>query len=82
MVLRTVDVEQLMEPDHRRERFGSWWGAGPEPVPSGIESVEGEAGRPAFDPQLLISLWIYVYSEGVSSAREVERRSEYHPAYQ
>jgi hypothetical protein len=44
--------------------------------------VEGEAGRPAYDPWLLISLWIYAYSEGVSSAREVARRCEYHPAYQ
>ena len=39
-------------------------------------------GRPAYDPQLLISVWIYAYSEGVSSAREVARRCEYHPAYQ
>ena len=44
--------------------------------------MEGEAGRPAHDPQLLISLWIYAYSEGVSSAREMARRCEYHPAYQ
>jgi transposase len=46
-----------------------------------IEVVKGEAGRPAYDPWLLISLWIYAYSEGVSSAREVGRRCEYHPAY-
>jgi hypothetical protein len=31
---------------------------------------------------LLISVWIYAYSDGVGSAREVERRCEYHPAYQ
>jgi len=31
---------------------------------------------------MLICLWIYAYSEGVSAAREVGRRSEYHPAYQ
>jgi hypothetical protein len=43
--------------------------------------VEGIAGRPAWDPHLLISLWVYAYSEGVSSAREVERRCAYHPAY-
>ncbi len=47
-----------------------------------IGAVEGVAGRPALDPQLLISLWIYAYSEGVSSAREISRRCEFDPAYQ
>jgi hypothetical protein len=31
---------------------------------------------------LLISLWIYAYKDGVSSAREIGRLCEYHPAYQ
>jgi transposase len=39
-----------------------------------------EGGRPAFDPQLLISLWVYAYSQGIGSAREVARRCEYDPA--
>lgn len=47
-----------------------------------IGAVEGRAGRPALDPQLLISVWIYAYSEGVGSAREIARLCEYHPAYQ
>lgn len=41
-----------------------------------------EGGRSAFDPQLLISLWIYAYSQGIGSAREVARRCEYDPAFQ
>lgn len=41
-----------------------------------------EGGRPAFDPQLLISLWVYAYSQGIGSAREVARRCEYDPAFQ
>jgi len=47
-----------------------------------ISAVEGVAGRPALDPHLLISVWIYAYSEGVSSAREITRRCEYDPVYQ
>ena len=31
---------------------------------------------------MLISLWIYAYSKGVSAAREISRLSEYDPAYQ
>jgi hypothetical protein len=31
---------------------------------------------------LLISLWVYAYSQGIGSAREVARRCEYDPAFQ
>ena len=34
------------------------------------------------DPQVLISLWLYAYSRGIRSAREVARRCEYEPAFQ
>ena len=44
--------------------------------------MEGTAGQAAFDPQLLTSLWVYAYSRGVGSAREIARLCEYHPAYQ
>jgi transposase len=47
-----------------------------------IGSVEGRAGRDHTDPQVLISLWLYAYSRGISSAREVARRCEYEPAFQ
>src|SRR6202043_565919 len=47
-----------------------------------IESSAEEGGRPAIDPQLLISLWVYAYSQGIGSAREVARRCEYDPAFQ
>jgi transposase len=83
MILRAVDVEKLIEPEHAARAI--WELVGRLDLSrfrAEIESVEGEAGRPAYDPQLLISLWIYAYSEGVSSAREVARRCEYHPAYQ
>jgi transposase len=53
-----------------------------QPFYAEIESVEGVAGRPVWDPQLLISLWLYAYKDGVSSAREIARLCEYHPAYQ
>ena len=83
MILRAVDVEKLIEPEHPARAIWELVGRlDLRGFTAEIESVEGEAGRPAYDPQLLISLWIYAYSEGVSSAREVARRCEYHPAYQ
>jgi transposase len=47
-----------------------------------IEAVEGGAGRPAIDPAILVTLWLYATTEGVGSARELERLCEEHVAYQ
>lgn len=38
-----------------------------------IHSVQGRAGRPAVDPKILFSLWMYATLEGISSARQLER---------
>lgn len=83
MVWRTIDVERLIEEDHPARAI--WELVGKLDLSGfrqAIGAVEGRAGRPALDPQLLISLWIYAYSEGVGSVREVARLCEYHPAYQ
>lgn len=47
-----------------------------------IEALEGHAGRDHTAPQLLISLWLYAYSRGISSAREVARQCEFEPGFQ
>lgn len=83
MVWRAVDVEQLIGEEHPARAI--WELVGKLDLSSfhqAIGAVEGVAGRPALDPQLLISLWIYAYSEGVSSAREIARLCEFDPAYQ
>ena len=33
------------------------------------------------NPQLMISLWVYAYSQGVGSARAIEQLCEWDPAY-
>ncbi len=83
MVLRPVDVDKLIEADHPAR--GIWELVGSLDLSSfyqAIEAMEGEAGRPAHDPRLLVSLWVYSYSIGVASAREMARLCGYHPAYQ
>src|ERR1700674_4309199 len=83
MSWRAVDVERLVSEDHParaiwtlvgRLDLSAFYGA--------IESSVEQGGRPAFDPQLLISLWVYAYSRGIGSAREVARSCEYDPAFQ
>jgi len=41
-----------------------------------IKAREGEAGRDATDPRLLIALWLYACIRGIGSARELARRCE------
>jgi len=38
-------------------------------------------GRPAIDPRILTTLWLYAISEGEDSAREIERLCDVHSAY-
>ena len=47
-----------------------------------LRTAAGCAGRPAWDPQLMISLWVYAYSEEISSAREIERLMQWEPGMQ
>jgi transposase len=46
-----------------------------------IEAIEGEAGRPTTDPQVLLGLWLLGTSEGVGSARRLARLCDEHDAY-
>ena len=83
LLIRTVDVERLIEEDHPARAIWDFVGQMDlSCYTKQVRSVAGGAGRPAFDPQLLVSLWIYSYSRGVSSARAIERLCEYDPAYQ
>lgn len=46
-----------------------------------IEALEGEAGRPASDPQVVLAVWLLATAQGVGSARQVARLCEEHIAY-
>ena len=77
-----LDVERLVDEDHPvRAIWELVTRLDLSAFVDRIGSLEGGAGRPAYDPQLLVSLWIYAYSRGIGSAREVERRCEHDPGF-
>jgi transposase len=77
-----LDVERLVEDDHPARAIWELVGRlDLSGFAATIGSIEGGAGRPAYDPHLLISLWVYAYSRGIGSAREVARRCEHDPAF-
>jgi transposase len=47
-----------------------------------IKSLADGPGRSCFDPRLLICVWLYGYSRGIGSARELARQIEIDPALQ
>ena len=83
MVMRVVDVSRLIEQEHPARAICAFVDKlDLSAYCAPIKALEGAAGQSPFDPKLLISLWIYAYSRGVGSARELARRCEYEPAFQ
>ena len=80
--LRPSCLEELL---HEKHRARTLWAAVQELDLSRFEAViearEGGAGRPAIDPAILVTLWLYATMEGVGSARELERLCESTDAY-
>ena len=78
-----LDVQRLIELDHPARAIWELTGRLKlDAFYTPIEAVEGSAGRTPWDPRLLVSLWIYAYGRGISSAREIARRCTYEPAFQ
>ena len=80
LTMAQIDVEHLIEEHHPAR--GIWDVVQRMDVSryeSSIRSRRGEVGRAAWPPQLLIAVWLYGYSRGVTSARELERQMEYEP---
>src|SRR5437868_14596455 len=83
MVMANIYVEELIAADHKARAI--WELTGRLDLARFAESVKttaGCAGRPAWEPRLLVSVWVYAYSEGIGSAREIERVLEYEPGFQ
>ena len=77
-----VDLEGLLPADHRARVVWSFVESlDLSELYERVKSREGEAGRPAADPAVLLSLWLYATVEGVGSARELERLGESDAAY-
>jgi transposase len=82
-MMAQIWVEELIPADHKARAI--WQLAGTLNLAAFAESLKteaGRAGRPAWDPRLLVSVWVYAYSEGIGSAREVERLLQYEPGFQ
>jgi transposase len=72
--LRPVDLESLLSPDHEVRSVWQFVSSlDLSRFEAQIKAVDGRAGRPATDPRLLLSLWLYAITKGIGSARELAR---------
>lgn len=80
--LRAVDIESLIGEDHRVRVI---WAYVAELDLSELEDrikARGDRpGHPATSPRLLLALWLYASSDGVGSARALERLCNSHDVY-
>jgi len=77
-----IDLEGLLPADHRARIVWSFVESlDLSELYERVKSRDGEAGRPAADPAVMLALWLYATVEGVGSARELERLAESDAAY-
>jgi transposase len=76
-LLESVQLEELVSHDHPVRAIWDYVQTlDLTPLEACIRAVEGVPGRNATDPKILLSIWLYATSDGVGSAREVERLCE------
>ncbi len=67
-----INLEAWLPGDHLARTVWAFTGAlDLSPLYAAIKSVEGEAGRPAIDPRVLLALWLYATASGIGSARSL-----------
>lgn len=80
--LRAVDIDSLIGQDHPvRVIWAYVEGLDLGALEDRIKARGSTPGHPAISPRLLLALWLYASSEGVGSARALERLCESHDAY-
>jgi transposase len=83
VVMRMLSLNQMLPCDDEARTVWDFVGqCDLSPLLAQIRAVEGEVGRNATDPRILLALWLFATLKGVGSARELERLCERHLSYQ
>lgn len=81
--LRPFDLDSIIPQDHRARLLWQVLGTFDlSKFEDPIKAREGQAGRSATDPKILVALWLYATADGVGGAREIDRLCREHRAYQ
>ena len=81
MVMKTLD--DLLPQEHlARDIWKYVEGLDLSLVLDKIQSVVGNAGRPAIDPKILLAIWLFATTKSIGSARLIEEYCREHLAFQ
>src|SRR5262245_29831751 len=82
MMIRTESLEQLLPPEHPvRAVWNVVCGLDISEFLTKIRALRGQAGASAFDPRVLITLWVQALLDGIGSARELSKLCQHHLVY-
>lgn len=80
--MRAVDLESTLADDHvARSIWAFVERMDLSRFYAGIKTDESTVGRPATDPKILLALWLYAHTDGIGSARAIDRMCRSHDAY-
>jgi transposase len=80
--LRAVDIESLIGEDHPvRVIWAYVERLDLSELEDRVKARDNRPGHPATSPRLLLALWLYATSDGVGSARALERLCDSHDVY-
>lgn len=80
--LRAVDIDSLIGQDHPARVIWAYVeGLELSELEDRVKARENRPGHPAPSPRLLLALWLYATSEGVGSARALDRLCDNHDVY-
>ncbi len=80
MLLESLD--QLLPPEHRVRNVWQFTETlDLSAFHAEIQAVAGQAGAPAIDPRILVTLWLQATCDGVGSARRLDELCEHHLVY-
>ena len=80
--LRAVDLEALLAAEHPARVIWAYVeGLELSELEDRVKARENRPGHPAPSPRLLLALWLYATSDGVGSARALDRLCESHDVY-
>jgi transposase len=80
--LRVVDLDRLISADHPARVIWDYvQGLDLSSLEQAVQARKHTPGQAPATPRLLLALWLYATSEGVGSARALDRLCESHDAY-
>lgn len=80
--MRTYDLDAALPPEHRARLIWAFTEKlNLSRFYDKIDARGSDPGRSAIDPRILLALWLFATSEGVGSAREIDRLCERDDAY-